>query len=118
MTSDRIKLEKAVVAHHDGKAAVILWCQGKAIEFDVEEHGSAEVATDYLDNPPSCGIWIWEGWLVAGIDEPDCRYKTSKWRKPTYEQWTDIMEGINPFQDDIDISNEDDKVDKVDKVEF
>jgi hypothetical protein len=83
----------------------VMFCVGGHIKYEIEEVGFNDIY-DLGLNPPSEGIWVWEGKFKTY----ECNYycdpteydffPVGKFRKPTEEELKMVVDGKCPWNDD------------------
>jgi len=104
MNYDYSKNSMAVVASDGNGNGAVLWYVGGHINNEIEEVGLHHLGDLGLDGA-DCGIWVWEGkylWYPGSYEYPedgdmDC---VGDFRPPTQEEWTCIMQGRCPWNED------------------
>ena len=108
-------------------SCVILYEKGDEIENSVSDNDIDEIVSAIVDNiiasesfpdPPTRGIWVWEGYIDIDDDTGDEEYQTKNFRPATRNEWLLMKDGKSPFDDENDEDDEDDEDDGEDKVDL
>jgi len=93
---DFYKGSKAVICKGEGDVGAVLWTVGPHVRMEIEE--ACIYRTDDLGlDPPSKGIWIWEG--GAYYDNEGTPDFSGVFRLPNTEEWAAIMVNECPWDD-------------------
>lgn len=81
---------------------------------DLDELGTRLLDDVGIDDPPECGIWIWEGkqkWTsyrgLEGDYDVDVTYHDGVYRKPTPEELSRIASGKAPWDEEPEMEDPD-----------
>lgn len=91
------KPSRCIVACDGNGNGVVLWFDGVALSWEIEEVGCVSLEDLGLDDAP-LGVSVWNGsydYLVGPDEGP--RLSESTFRPPTEEEWNAIRGGVSPW---------------------